>query len=361
MQAALEWRLGNFEQMLSPAQASFAFALEVSDRRDIAIARFYVGLALARHGANYDQAFSLLEESFMELRALNEKFWLAYFDPYLSELLAAQLRRKLPDRFVRSLELARKVGERLVLADVLSHYATWLFTIHRLDEARQRAEEADRLRQRLGVDRPGEHSFVLAAIAWLEGDTQRARSLYMQIKERWSLLGENAWRSVCLSQLGMLAMEEGDLHQAQVYLEQALVISRQVGSQVYRAMRLIELGNLFYLRGNLEVFKQNAVEGLSLRNYLLEGHKVLILETILGSLYLDQPESVARILGSIDNSEAEIDLIPAEAIPILYCGRAEGHARKVLGVMAFGAAFSEGQKMSLDEALDLALKTVEEI
>ena len=40
---------------------------------------------------------------------------------------------------------------------------------------------------------------------------------------------------------------------------------------------------------------------------------------------------------------------------------AEAHARKVLGDAAFEVAFAEGQKMSLDEGLDLALKTVEEM
>jgi hypothetical protein len=156
-------------------------------------------------------------------------------------------------------------------------------------------------------------------------------------------------------------MEEGDLYQAQAYLEQGLLLSREVGSQVYSAIRLIQLGHLFYLQGNLEVFRQNAREGLSLRNYFLEAHKVFILETILGSLYLEKPESSAQILGIIDNSEKEYDLLPPEPITRLYCGRADAHAHKTLGEIAFKVAFEEGQKMSLHEGLDLALKIVEEM
>ena len=361
VQAALEWHLGNFNQMLAPAQQSFKLASEIGDKKDIAIARFYMGIALARGGENYGQALSILEQSFTELQVLNEEFWQAYFDPYFSELLAAQAKRKLQNRFIGSLELARKVGERAILVDILSHYATWLFTRNRLDEARERAEEADRLSRQLGIHIPGERSFVFAAIAWLEGDTQKARSLYMEMQERWSLLGEKIYRSISIAQLGLLAIKESDLHQAQAYLEQALLLSREVGSQPYIAMRLIEFGNLFYFQRNLEAFSQNAREGLSLRNYFLEGHKVLILETILGSLYVEKPESSARILGAIDNSEAETDLLPAEAITRLYCGRTEVHAREMLGDAAFEAAFAEGQKMSLDKALDLALKTVEEM
>ena len=361
VEAALEWQLGNYRQMLSPAQQSLMLASEVSDKRDIAVARFYVGIALARRGENYDHAFFLLEQSFAEFQALNEEFWQAYFFPYFAELLPSHAKLKPGDRSIRSLELGRKVGERLILIDVLSYYATWLLTINRLDEARKCAEEADGLCKQLGLRSPGERSFVLAAIAWLEGDTQKARSLYMQIQERYGFFGEKVWQSVGISQLGLLAIEEGDYHQAQTYLEQALRIAREVGRQVYSAMRLLQLSNVFYLKGDLKAFRQLAIEGLSLRNYFLEAHKVLILEIILGFLYLEKPESSARILGTIYNSESGSVLIPAEPITILYCGRAEACAREVLGNTAFGAAFSEGQKLSLDEGLDLALSTIEEM
>jgi predicted ATPase/DNA-binding XRE family transcriptional regulator len=360
-QAALEWHLGNFKQMLLPAQQSLLLASEAADKKDVAIARFYMGIALARQGEDYDRALSLLEQSVAELRALREEFWDAYFDSYLSELLAAQAQRKLHDRFVRSLALARKIGERVLLADVLSHYATWLFTVDQLEKARACAEEADRLFQQLGIRRPGERSFVLAAIAWLESDTQKARGIYTKMQERCSLLGEKHYRSISLSQLGLLAMEEGDLLRAQEYLEQGLLLSREAGSQVYSAMRLMELGNLFYLLGNKEAFRQNVREAFSLREYFLEGHKVLILEILLGPVYLGKPEDSVRILGAIAASETASDLVPAEPITRLYCGRAKAHARNVLGDSAFEALLAEGQKMSLDEGLDLALKSVEEI
>jgi hypothetical protein len=44
-----------------------------------------------------------------------------------------------------------------------------------------------------------------------------------------------------------------------------------------------------------------------------------------------------------------------------YCIQAEAQARETLDEAAFESEFVEGQKMSLDEALDFALKTVEEM
>ena len=180
------------------------------------------------------------------------------------------------------------------------------------------------------------------------------------MQERYALLGVQAWKSFALSQLGLLEMEEGNYGQAREYLEQALVFARELGSPSNVAMCLLELSNLFYLQGDIEAFRQYVREGLSLRNYFLEAHKVLILETILGSLYIKKPEISAQILGVVDDSETESDLLP-EPITRLYCVRAEAHAREILGDEVFLAVFAKGQKMSPDEGLGLAWKTIEEM
>ncbi len=178
--------------------------------------------------------------------------------------------------------------------------------------------------------------------------------------EHYSLLGEKASKSLCSFKLGLLETEEGDLRDAQTYLEQALVLSRDTGFKRHIAMCLTGLSNLYYLQGDLGAFKKSFREGLFLRNHFLTPHKVSILEIILGPLYVQKPESCARLLGVIDRSGREYDLWLG-LISKQYCARAESHARETLGDAAFEAAFAEGQKISLDEGLDLALKTVEEM
>ena len=167
-------------------------------------------------------------------------------------------------------------------------------------------------------------------------------------------------RSICMANHGLLAMEEGDLPQAQSYLEQSLVLMREAGFQPFIAFRLTELSNLFYLQGDLEKFKQNIRKSLSFRNYFDKPQKASILLIILGSLYLQKPESAAWLSGAIDLYKRNSDFA-FRPLDKRYGERAETHARKLLGDVAFEAAFAEGQKMSLDEALDLSLKTVEEM
>ena len=76
----------------------------------------------------------------------------------------------------------------------------------------------------------------------------------------------------------------------------------------------------------------------------------------LDSIHHENPEISARILGAIYNSAA-----PTHPLWKRYFDRTEGNIREVIGNTAFEAAFAEGYKMTIDEGLNLALKTVEEM
>ena len=360
VRATFEWMLGNIEQVLSSAQASLALALEVSDQRDIAIARFYVGAALQDIGADIDQARSFLEQSLTDFQRLNEAFWEAQCFPIFGQGLAQEAKLKFQDLFLRWLELARKAEERSTLADALSYYADWLFRMDREQEAKEHAEESNWLYQQIGSEDTSANSRLFAEIAWASGDTQKARLLFTHLYERFSLLGDKIQASLFKSKLGTLAIEEGDLDRARIDIEQALVLARESGIKPYIANRLIELSKVFYLQGNIEAFQQDVRETFALQNDFVDFQKTYILLCILDSIYLQNPENSAQLLGVYNHREKEYDYAP-RAVEKQHYARAEAHARRILGDDAFESAFVKGQEMSLDEALDLALKTVQEM
>jgi predicted ATPase/DNA-binding XRE family transcriptional regulator len=360
--ANLEFRLGNLEQMQTSAETSLMLLAESSNEKDIAIAKYYLGAALFNRGEDNDRAFSLMEQCYAKFLEHNEPFWQARSFGLLGELLVRQNKLNFHDKILRQLEVARKAGERLTLATALYSYADWLFRLNQVDEARKLAEESDGLYQQLDPKNSGfSHTpFLFAEIAWSMGNYQEARSLYMERYQHFKLTGERGWRSTAAAKLGILAMEEDNFYQAQTYLEEALSIEREGGWRSWEALYLIELGNLYYRQGKFDKFKQNFRGGLSLRNYFPEYHKNYILMTMLGSLYLQMPEMSAQLLGAIDDAERKSGYLRTP-LNKRYCHRAEVHAREVLGDDAFGSAFAEGQKMSLDEGLDLALKMLEEM
>jgi hypothetical protein len=350
--------LGDPEQILSAGEASLALALEVSDKKDIAIARLLVGHALILSGRDNDRAYYLLEQSFAEFQTLDEPFWQLLSYRERGVLLARKGRLKFHDLSRQCLRLARKAGERAALAETLLNYADWLFRDNQVDKAIQLAEEAATLYRQVEPKLLRTNYLLFAKIAWENGDYQKAKSLLTERLEHYSALGVPAAICACLSNLGLVAMEEDDLVGGQAYFDQGLVLAYKAGIKFFIVENLIHLSNLFYLKRDLEQFKQKFRESVILKEYLDKAQKAWILMTILGALYVQKPTGSAKLLGVIDNYEKE-DYFLFAAREKRYCIPAEVHVREVLGDAVFESAFAEGQRMSLDEALDLALKTVE--
>jgi len=348
------------EQILASAEESLALAAAASDRRDTAIARYYVGLALRMRGEVDDQASALMEQSYAEFRELNDLFWQARSYARLGFQLARQGKSSFREVCLKSLELARQAGERLTLADALTDYADWLVRNNQVHAARECAAESDRLYLEIGSESTSVNAALFAEIAWSQGDTRKSQALYMELRQRCSLLGVRSYSSLCTANLGLLAIEAGALDQARAYLEDALALAREAGWKLLIAFRLAELSNLFFLQGKLEQFKRSFRECLSLKSYLARHNKLYILMTILDSLYLAGPAISARLLGAIHYAESEHDT-PLRPVEKRHWKRVENRTRSALGEAAFESAFHSGQRMTLDEALDLALQTVEAI
>ena len=351
--AALADELDDVEHAWRSAEQSLALAQEVSDRRDIAIARFYVGRTMYRQN-DHERALSLLEQSLKDFQEINDAYWEAN-----SYRWVGLGKSRFEEKIYRDLELARRAGERMSLAEALLSCAFYLFGSNQLEDALKYVEEASMLFRQIGsgMNRAG---FIFAGMAWLRGDYDQARSILMEMQEGFALLGEKNVRSAVIAQLGVLASEEGKLDQAHTYLEEALVIAREVGSYSLVVLRLAELGNAFYLEGKIEEFRQEYRKSFSSAKDLDAIAKFYVLLTGLNSIYGHQPANVARILGSLYNLQIQIGL-SVNPLYKRYYDRAETHGRQVLGNEAFESMFAEGQKMSLDEALDLALKMVEEM
>jgi predicted ATPase/class 3 adenylate cyclase/DNA-binding CsgD family transcriptional regulator len=356
--AALHGRLGNREQMLSSARESLALASKFSDERDVAIARFFVG-AGELHEEKREQAYSLLQQSLSEFQALREPFWeaLAFF--IINDSRAQEGQLKFRDFFLRLIELSRKAGERFFLAESLSAYANWLFRMGHEQEARQYAEESDRYFMQIGSAPSNENAYLFAEIAWENEDYRTARSLFAQLVEHFRLLGDSSSPPFFMAKLGILAIEEGDLQLAEVELKEALLLTPEQNKPL-RANRLVELSKLSYLQGNLEEFQQHVREAFALKNYFVKFQKTYLLLCILPSIYAQKPEDATRIMGVFESMERDYDY-PPRAVDRKYYDQAKVHARQSLGNAAFEAFFAEGQQMTIDEALDLAWKTAEEI
>lgn len=349
--------LDDIERMKTSAELCFTLAQDVSDQREIAIARFMNGCYLDRR-EDHSTAFSIFEESFARFKELNDPYWTAVSHKWLSSILVIKGNCDFAEIAMQGVELARKAGERKHLGETLFELSYWHFRHNRLDEAVKVTREADLLLKEIG-SALNTASMLYAEMAWAADNYEEAERLYMDIQERLGLIGEKNLRSAVVACLGILTMERGNVDQAQVYLERALATARELENNIFTAYRLAELSRVFHLQGNIGKFRQAFRESISLTKGFPKIHKVHPLLTLLQTIYTQKPQISALALGAIDTIQKE-ELRPLDPIHKRYWTKIEIQACEMLGNEDFESAFTEGQKLSLDDILDLVLKSIDE-
>jgi tetratricopeptide (TPR) repeat protein len=265
----------------------------------------------------------------------------------------------LDEKAVIDLRLARKAGERLNLAEALLRSALESFRLNHVDEARQYSEEANMLFKQMGAN-SNMSGFVFAKLAWLDGDYEKARSALIEVQQRYDLLGEINTKATMSEYLGALALEQRDTQLARIYLEEALVTARTLGDISSIMRRLAILGNISYSEGRMDEFRRNYRESFVIVEDLNLFFKASLLLWVLNLIYRKTPEFSVRLLGTLSNSQSETTPAIDPLLQRFYDG-AEVHTRQLLGDEAFESVFAEGEKLSLDEAIDVVSKMVEEM
>ena len=351
--AELACRRDDLERAVLSATLSLSLAQERGDRRDTAIARLMVALVYYQSEDNLS-ARPLAERSLIEFQELHDAYW----EARAYDIYARALTLRSSERLLRKLELTRKAGERNHLADALYIISIWHYTNNRMDEARKFAEEADLMWKQIGVH-INSASVTFALLAWSNGDYERARAYYEEMRDRLGWQGEKHQRAGTIACLGKLAMEQGDLTQALFHLEQALATLREIDFKSAIALRLAELGNLHHLKGDTGKFKQLTKESISMKSLLNEYAKSSLLISLLDSKAIQTHPIFVRLLGTFFSFENNYERPLRIMHKVFLFDQAVLQARERFGNAVFESEFAEGQKMTLDEALDLALKATE--
>ena len=188
-------------------------------------------------------------------------------------------------------------------------------------DARPRIEESLRLFRELG----DEHYVTVAMtnLAWMTeelGEVEQARELNEEILRRARAMGARRLESFALAQLGMCARDQGRSNEAASMLKESIVINREVEDLLEFVYNLARLAAVFVDQGRAETAAQ----------------------------LLARSEALAEELGVADpwwntrRNEATLAAL-----------------RRHLEVEAFERAWDEGRKLTLDEAVALALDSVE--
>jgi predicted ATPase/class 3 adenylate cyclase len=268
------------------------------------------------------------------------------------------------DSCMRILSKAGVEGHTTERAKLLS--ATGLLAYWQGDylAARARHEECLAIWRQLG-DRRGIAISLnnLGMVARSQGEYASARAMYEESLAIHRELG-NQWAAASsLNNIGNLAAEQGDYRGSRAQLEESLAILRELGDRGAVGTALENLGNVAYEQGELAAARALHVESLTLRRQVGDKLGVVIsLERLAAvAASLASPLRAARIWGAAERIRAEIGsaLEPKERSQLDQRVAAAGEA---LGDdAAFDRAWEDGRSLTLEQAIDIALKqTVEQ-
>jgi len=323
-----------------------------------------VGLAVIAYAqTDYDQAAAAAEESVALTRALDDRPNLA-----LSLNILGGVARYRSD-FARAatlgeecVALTRSIGDRWFLALSLSNLAD----VARFQGAYVRAtalcEESLVLARALG-DRWGiaQALLTLGRIARDRGESEGATALLHESLAIVRALGHTRDIAFALAGLGDVARAQGDVDRAVALCEESLALLRPLGDKIRIADVLTALGHARHAQGDDACAALSHGEGLVMFHAI--GDRLGVAESLEGLAAVAGRMGAARREQGL--AERAVRLLAAAALreavgsPLTPVER-DAHEREVAGLRAalgdarFDEAWTSGQTLSLQQAVDNA-------
>jgi len=241
--------------------------------------------------------------------------------------------------------------------------------------ARSLHEEALAIRREEG-DRWGVAGSLnnLGNVAQLQGDFETARPLYEESLAIFREMGDRRGTAITLNSLGLVAHALGDYAGARAAFEESLSIFREVGDRYLVAWLLNALGLVVYSQGDYEAARALYGESLEIRQELGDRRGIATALTGLGAVAHQQgKEEEARALqeesltirreigdrrGVSECLEALAEILhaPSAMERAVHLYGASDALRAALGDETFAAAWSAGRALTMEQAVEYALR-----
>jgi predicted ATPase/class 3 adenylate cyclase/Tfp pilus assembly protein PilF len=315
----LALRQGEYSEARALFYGSLKIQRALGDKAGIAQTLNNLGLAARKQG-DYAEARALHEESLAIRRELGYKLGIASALNNLGLVAGEQGDYGKAGAFLReSLAMMRDLGYKMGIAIVLDS---------------------------------------LGLVATAQGNYGRARAFSeesLAISRELGTKGGNI--AYALNNLGIMASREGDYATARALLEESLSAGRASGDKSGIAYALHTLGNVVHRQGDDAAALALQEESLAIRRQL--GDKLGIAQCLEALAWLaaakGEGEAAAKLLGA---AEALREAIGAPLPPSDSADHQHhvAEARALSGVNAFSAAWDQGRRMPLEQAIKHALQ-----
>ena len=264
-----------------------------------------------------------------------------------------------------SFHLWRELDDKWWMAVALEHIAFMLTMEGDHQTAQARAEEGVSLAREVEDQWPLAVCLIRLVSPWMRTDITAARQIAEEGVALARSVGDKSVLSFGLIQLTSTYLMEGNFTTAAPAVEEALVEARLIRSVSYTTLSLLLLIFITCLQGACANVKGYCLELLALAREtgapFLAGY-VLLAFGLLSS-FDEHPGGSVRLLAACEAAyhQRGVSLSVYGGPLLMIYKHALAKAQAQLDSATFESAFAQGQKMSLDEALDLALKIIEEM
>jgi len=231
-----------------------------------------------------------------------------------------------------------------------------------------------------------------------QNDDRAGRKSFEDSMRLFRSVGDKRWAAILFSDIADICFVQGDLAGARLRLEQNLQYFRETKDRQHICFTLASLGEIARAEGSFDLAKRFHVEGLEIARELggkmqianaslnlgfvavydgeLDSARSLFVESLARARELDsKPRIALALLGFASASAAEKKARRAVQLFAVEDALLEGGhkgildpaneaaykryltlAREQLDEATFNAAWAEGQKMTLEQAIELAMK-----
>lgn len=227
-------------------------------------------------------------------------------------------------------------------------------------DATQKAyESAVRLYDEMGdAEAEAEALYNLAFVPVMRGDNDEARRRFAAGEARARQLGRADLVALNLHALGIASAMAGDPEAGLALLEEAIGFFRDAGDQLWVGWTHAELGRVHSLLGQHEAARMAYLDAL--RQFAAVKNLPAIGATLEGIAVLESSarrhRGAVRVLGAAEALRATTGASPPPGLTRV--ADVEVAARQAIGDEAFEETLAEGQRMTLDEAIDYAISSL---
>ncbi len=260
--------------------------------------------------------------------------------------------------YEQALAIKRASGDKLAVSALLNNLGNLAMDQGDYATACHSHEESLVLKRALD-DQPGIAISLgnLGRVAYRQGDYDTARAFYEESLALKRALGEMRGISITVGDLGNVLFEQGDYPAARSLLEESLALRRELGDKSGIATVLGNLGEVALGEGDLAAARKHLEKSLAIRRELSEKWSIAdSLEAFAALAFAEgNPERAAHLWGAAEALREAIGASQAAGDRARH-DRNVATARLQLGEKAIAAAWTEGQKLSAEEAIAYALE-----